>query len=107
MSHFLEWASHGVKRGRLELRSRPMAVLSVIVVVMTLVAAVYLMLVSRTAAQGRRIEQLQSEIFRVQRENEQLAVEIAEVSAMPRLMERAAALGFAGPERVEFLSVSE
>jgi len=107
MSHFLEWATHGVKRGRLELRSRPTVVLTFIVVVLTLVAAVYLMLVSRTAAQGRRIEQLQTEIFRVQRENEQLAVEIAEVSAIPQLGERAAALGFAAPERVEFLPVFE
>lgn len=107
MSHFLEWATHGVKRGRLEFRSRPMVVLTVIVVVLTLVAAVYLMLVSRTAAQGRRIEQLQTEIFRLQRENEQLTVEIAEVSSVPQLMERAAALGFATPERLEFLSISE
>mgnify|MGYP006295869261 FL=1 len=107
MSHFVEWASHGVKRGRLEFRSRPMVVLTVIVVVLTLVAAVYLMLVSRTAAQGRRIEQLQTEIFRLQRENEQLTVEIAEVSSVPQLMERAAALGFATPERLEFLSISE
>jgi len=107
MSQFLEWATHGVKRGHLEVRSRPTVVLTVIVVVLTLIAAVYLMLVSRTAAQGRRIEQLQTEIFRVQRENEQLAVEIAEVGAVPALMERAAALGFTTPERVEFLPLAE
>ena len=107
MSHFLEWATHGVKRGRLDLRSRPTVVLTIVVVVMAVVAGVYLMLVSRTAAQGRRIEQLQTEIFHIQRENEQLAVEIAEVSAVPQLMERAVVLGFAAPERVEFLSVSE
>lgn len=107
MSHFLEWATHGVKRGRLEFRSRPTVVVTVIVVVLTLIAAVYLMLVSRTAAQGRRIEQLQAEIFRLQRQNEQLAVEIAEVSAVPRLMERAVVLGFATPESVEFLPISE
>jgi Tfp pilus assembly protein PilN len=107
MSQFLEWATHGVKRGRLEVRSRPTVVLTVIVVGLTLVAAVYLMLVSRTAAQGRRIEQLQTEIFRLQRENEQLTVEIAEVSAMPHLMERAAALGYATPAQVEFLPVSK
>jgi len=107
MSGFLEWATHGVKRGRLEFRSRPMVVLTVIVVVLALVAAVYLMLVSRTAAQGRRIEQLQTEIFRLQRENEQLTVEIAEVTSVLQLKERAAALGFATPERLEFLSISE
>ena len=107
MSHFLEWATHGAKRGRLELRSRPTAVLIIIVVILALVAGVYLMLVSRTAAQGRRIEQLQTEIFRLQRENEQLMVEIAEVGAVPRLTERAVVLGFRTPERVEFLANSE
>ena len=107
MSHFLEWATHGVKRGRLELSSRPSTFASVVVVTLVLAAAAYLMLVSRTAAQGRRIEQLQTEIFSLQRENEQLAVEIAEASALPGLKDRATALGFAPAERVEFLPASE
>jgi cell division protein FtsL len=107
MSSFLEWATHGVKRGRLELDSRPVVLLFGIVVVLALVAALYLALVSRTAAQGRRIEQLQTEVFRLQRENERLAVEIADVSAIPRLIERANALGFAPAEQVEFLMPSD
>ncbi len=112
MSDFLDWATHGVKRGRLELDSRPLVLLLAIVAALALVAAIYLGLVSRTAAQGRRIEQLQMEIFRLQRENEQLAVEIADVSALrgdgsPGLIERAEALGFEPAERVEFLTASE
>ena len=103
MSDFLEWATHGVKRGWLELDSRPVVLLTTIGVVLTLVASLYLGLVGRTAAQGRRIEQLQTDIFRLQRENEQLEVEIAEVSAFPRLMERARALGLVPAEQVEFL----
>jgi len=104
MSQFLEWATHGVKRGGLEFRSRPGVLLSTLVGVVALVATVYLALVSRTAAQGRRIEQLQTEIFRLQRENEQLVVEIAEMSTVPDLMERATALGFAPAQRVEYLA---
>lgn len=107
MSDFLEWATHGVKRGRLELDSRPVGLLVAIVVTLALVAAIYLGLVSRTAARGRRIEQLQTEVFRLQRENEQLAVEIADVSSTARLMERAKALGFAPAEQVEFLVASD
>jgi hypothetical protein len=75
--------------------------------VLVLVAGLYLALVSRTAAQGRRIEQLQMEVFRLQRENEQLAVEIAESSAIPVLMERASTLGFVPAEHVEFLTDSD
>lgn len=107
MSSFLEWATHGVRRGRLELDSRPIVLLFTIGAVLVLVAGLYLALVSRTAAQGRRIEQLQMEVFRLQRENEQLAVEIAESSAIPVLMERASTLGFVPAEHVEFLTDSD
>lgn len=107
MSDFLDWVTHGVKRGRLELDSQPLVLLVTIVAALALVAGLYLALVSRTAAQGRRIEQLQTEVFRLQRENEQLAVEIAEMSAVSRVMERAKALGFVPAEQVEFLVESE
>lgn len=107
MSDFLDWATHGVKRGWLEIDSRPVVLLSVIVGVLTVVAALYLGLVSRTAAQGRRIEQLQTEIFALQRTNEQLAVDIAAASATSRLRERATALGFVPAEQVEFLTVAD
>jgi cell division protein FtsL len=77
------------------------------VATLTLVAALYLGLVSRTAAQGRHIEQLQADVFRLQRENQQLAVEIADVSAVSRLMARARALGFVPAEQVQFLAESD
>ena len=107
MSDFLEWATHGVKREWFESDSRPVVLLSALAAILVLVASLYLMLVSRTAAQGRHIEQLQAKVFSLQRANEQLAVEIADVSAIPRLMERAEALGFVPAERVEFLVDSD
>ena len=107
MSSFLEWATHGVRRGRLELDSRPVVLLFTIGAVLVVVASLYLALVSRTAAHGRRIEQLQTEIFRLQRENEQLAVDIAEAGAIPVLTERARTLGFVPAEHVEFLADSD
>ncbi len=107
MSDFLEWATHAVKRGQLELNSRPRALLWGVVVALALVAGIYLGLVSRTAAQGRRIEQLQAEIFRLQRENHQVAVQIAEASTVRHLKERAQALGFVPAEHVEFVAGSD
>jgi hypothetical protein len=107
MSDFLAWVTHGVKRGRFELDSRATVALSAVVVALTLVTSLYLALVSRTAAQGRYIEQLQAEVFRLQRENEQTMVEIAEESALSRLMSRAEALGLAPAEQVEFLTGSD
>ena len=107
MSDFMHWVTHGIKRGRFEVGPRTALYLCAFFVALTLVAALYLMLVSYTAARGRHIEQLQAELFRLQRENEQLELEIAREGSVSRLMERAAALGFAPAERVEFLVPGE
>jgi len=106
MSDFMQWVAHGVKQGRLEKNPRIALYLGVLVVALTLLAAFYLLLVSQTAAKGRHIEQLQAELFRLQRENERLEIEIAEKSAVSRLVERATALGFVPAEHVEFLAGS-
>ncbi len=107
MSDFVQWVTHGVKRGRFEVGSRTALYFFALVVVLTLTAALYLMLVSQTAARGRHIQQLQAELFRFQRENEQLEVEIARESSIHRLWERAIELGFAAAERLEFLPLAD
>ena len=104
MSGFMQWVTHGIKRGRFEMDRRTVSYLLVVVVVMTLVASFYLMLVSQTAARGRHIQQLQVELFQLQRENEQLEVEIAREGAVPNLWERATEMGFVPAERVVFLA---
>ena len=104
MSDFMQWVTHGIKRGRFEMSRRMALRLFALVVALTLVAALYLVLVSRTAARGRHIQQLEVELFRLQRENEQLEVELASESSVSRLWERAVELGFAPAEDVEFLS---
>jgi hypothetical protein len=107
MSDFLAWVTHGVKRGRFELDSRAVVALSAVVAALTLVTALYLALVSRTAARGRYIERLQVEVFRLQRENQEMSVMIAEASALPRVLSRAEILGFAPADNVEFLTGSD
>ncbi len=107
MSDFVEWVTHGVKRGKFEMSSAAAVGLSLVVVVLTLVTALYLILISRTAARGRYIEGLQAEVFRLQRENEQLLVEIAQESAVSRMRERAEALGLVVAEEIEYVSGSE
>jgi len=103
MSDFMQWVTHGIKRGRFEVSSRTALYVFSLVAALTLVAALYLMLVSRTAARGRHIQQLERELFRLQRENEQLEVELAGEASVSRLRERALELGFAPAEDVEFL----
>ncbi len=106
MSDFIQWVTHGAKRGWFELSSRTAFYLFAPIVVLALVATLYLMLISRTAARGRNIEQLRAELFGLQRENEQLEVDIAIEGTVTRLEERASALGFLPAEREEFLWVS-
>lgn len=107
MSDFMAWVTHGVKRGRFESSSRAALSLFAFVAALALLTALYLLLVSRTAARGRHIEELQAELFELQRGNERLAVAIAEESMVPRLAERATALGFVPAEEVEFMSYSQ
>ena len=107
MSDFMHWVTHGIKRGRFEMNRRTAIYLFTLVVMLTLVAALYLTLVSRTAARGRYIQQLQVELFRLQRENEQLEVEIASEGSVARLWERADDLDLGPAEQVEFLSFAD
>ena len=97
--------TRSAKSRRLELDRRTFLGALAVVAVVALVAALYLMLVSRTAAQGRHIQWLQSELSRLRRENEQLEVDVARESSVNRLMERAELLGFEYPslDEVDFL----
>lgn len=104
MADFLEWVTHGVKRGRFEMESRAAVGLSVVVGLITVVMALYLILISRTAARGRHIEGLQAEVFRLERENHHLTVEIAREGAVSRLQERTQDLGFVPAEDIQFVS---
>ena len=106
MSDFIQWVSHGVKRGRFEMGQRAVLAITVLGVVLALVAGLYLGLVSKTAVQGRRIQELQAELSRIRRENEHTAVEIAVESTIYRLFERASQMGLAPAELVEFIGVS-
>ncbi len=104
MPDFLEWVTHGVKQGRFEMNAAATVGVSLVVVVLTLVTALYLMLISRTAARGRYIEGLQAQAFGLQRENQQLMVDIAEQSTVSGLRERAEALGLVAAETIEFVA---
>lgn len=107
MSDFVKWVTHGVKRGKFEMGSGGAVALSLVVVALTLVTALYLILISRTAARGRYIEGLQAEVFHLQRQNEHLLVEIAEQSAISRMRQRAEALGLVPADVIEYVTDSE
>ena len=103
MSDFMHWVTHGIKRGHFEVSRRMVVAVCALIAVLTLVAALYLMLVSQTAARGRHIEQLQAELAHLQRENAQLEVQIAGEGSVSRLIQRAYDLGFVPAEQVDYL----
>ena len=104
MSDFVEWVTHGVKQGKFEMGSGAAVALSLVVVALTLVTALYLILISRTAARGRYIEALQAQVFYLQRQNEHLLVEIAEHSSVSRMRQRAEALGLVPADDIRYVT---
>ena len=99
----MQWVTHGIKRGRFEMSRRTAIYAFVVVVLLTLVAVVYLTLVSRTAARGRRVEQMRWELVWLEKENKHLEVQIAEKSAVTDLLKRAAEQGFIQAQQVEYI----
>ena len=99
----MHWVRRSLRQGRSKVNRRAVLHLAVLVALVTILSVAYLMLVGGTAARGRHIQQLQAELFRLQRENEQLEVQIAAESAIVRLRERAKSLGFVPAERVVFV----
>jgi cell division protein FtsL len=103
MSSFMQWVTHGIKRGRFEMSRRTAFYALAIVIVVTLIAVVYLMLVSRTAARGRRVEQMRWDLIWLEKENKHLEVQIAEKSSATGLLKRAAEQGFVQAQEVEYI----
>jgi cell division protein FtsL len=104
MSNFMQWVTHGIKRGRFEMSRRTIVYVSVVVALLVVLATLYLMLVSQTAARGRQIERLREDLAWLKKENEQLEVEIAKAGSVSRLRGRAIDLGFVPAEQIEFLA---
>jgi hypothetical protein len=104
---FVGWLADGLRRGRFDRRPQMSRSLLLLVGGLILMAAIYLTMVSATASRGRRLEQLQAELLRLQRENEQLLVDIAEAGSIERLMNRAQELGFVPAEELEPLPIPQ
>jgi hypothetical protein len=83
------------------------ATLGLIGVVGLIIAALYLFQTSRSTISARELEAMTDRRARLQQENERLRVEIAELQSLPRVMTRAAELGFrpAGDDEIQYLIV--
>ena len=66
----------------------------VVLLIITLVGAIYLNQSSKVAAVGRHVQELEYELNQVQRQNDQLKREIAEAQSLERLQREMEHLGF-------------
>ena len=90
---------------RRQVKRRTWGSVALLLRVILVLAATYLSLVGQNAARGRHIQQLQSEYFRLRRENAQLEVKIAQASSIETLQRRAVeelGMEVVPPERMEF-----
>lgn len=83
------------------------ATLGLIGVVGLIIAALYLLQTSRSTISARELEAMTDYRARLQRENERLRIEIAELESLPRVMTRAAELGFreARDDEIQYIIV--
>lgn len=66
----------------------------VVLLIVTLLGAIYLNQSSKVAAVGRHVQELEYELNQVQRENDQFEREIAEAQSLERLQKEMGRLGF-------------
>lgn len=79
------------------------------VVIVAVIGALYLAQASRTAAAGRRLQELEKDRQQLELQNEQLRAEIAALRSVPRLISAAEALGYrqASVDDVYYLQVDQ
>lgn len=77
------------------------------VVLVAVIGALYLAQSSRTAAAGRRLQELETQRQLLEQQNAQLRAEIAALQSVPRLIREAEAQGYhqARADEVEYLTV--
>ncbi len=105
MSH---WLQHTLDRSRWRPQRQAVALMTLSLFVAIIIGALYLSQASSASALGRQLEDLIAQRDDLEQENEQLRAEIASLQSMPRLQQRAEALGFvtASENDIEYLVVN-
>ncbi len=78
-----------------------------VVVITTVLAGVYLMVVAANVHTARRLWAMENQIADVMRDNQALMTEIARLSSIPVLQERSVALGYQPAESIDYLYLGE
>lgn len=95
------WFQHALERTGWTTRNQAAALLVPGVFIMLVFGGIYLSQVASYAATNRHIEELIAVRDRLERDNERLRGEIAELETVPRLLSRAEELGFLPAEAID------
>ena len=101
------WSPHTVTEQPWRNQRQFVATLSLVVVIGIVIAALYLLQTSTTTITARELGAMDSYRARLDRDNERLRAEIADLESLPRVMTRAAELGFreASDDEIQYLIV--
>jgi cell division protein FtsL len=101
------WTQHTLEQQPWRNQTQLVAALTLVVVVGIIIGALYLIQTTTTATTARVLDEMSEYRAKLERDNERLRAEIAELQSLPRVMTRAAELGFreADPEEIQYLIV--
>jgi hypothetical protein len=101
------WFQHTLKQQPWRNQTELVATLTLMVIVVIIIGALYLIQTTGTTITARELEQMTDRRDELQRDNELLRAEIAELQSLPRRMTRAAEMGFheAGPDEIQYIIV--
>jgi hypothetical protein len=102
------WLQHTLRRTGWRPRRQVIAVGTLGVFVALILAVLYLSQVAMEASRGRQMRTMIDERNELERQNEELRVEIAEMESLPRLQARAREMGFveATADQIAYMVVS-
>jgi cell division protein FtsL len=104
-----EWFKQALRQAPWRTQTQATSLVLAVVIMVLVIGALYLAQASRTAAAGRRLQELEAQRKALEQQNAQLRAEIAALQSVPRLTEQADALGYhlADNEDVEYIEFSD
>lgn len=101
------WLEHTLQNRPGRNQTQFVTTLTLIVIVGVMIGALYLIQSTTTTTTARMLDQMSDQRDRLERENERLRVEIADLESLPLRMTRAAEMGFreANPGDIQYIVV--
>jgi len=88
------WLNQALRQAPWRTQAQATSLLMALVIVVAVIGAMYLAQASRTAAAGRRLQELEAQRLILEQQNDQLRAEVASLRSVPRLIAQAEAVGY-------------